>query len=44
LVSAGYRYVERYGWDVRKKDYLTLVDTLSSEEFSPALIKSDVPS
>jgi len=43
LVSAGYRYVERYGWDVREKDYLTLVDTLSTEVFSSALTESNVP-
>ena len=34
LVAAGYKYVERNGWGVKKNDYLKLVDTLSTETFA----------
>ncbi len=33
LVAAGYEYVERNGWDTRKKAYLDLVDCLSAQVF-----------
>ena len=33
LVAKGYEYVDRHSWDRRKKDYLGLVDSLSTEEF-----------
>jgi glycosyltransferase involved in cell wall biosynthesis len=33
LVAAGYEYVERNGWDTRKKAYLDLVDCLSTQVF-----------
>ena len=33
LVAGGYEYVDRHGWDRRKKDYLQLVDSLSTEAF-----------
>jgi glycosyltransferase involved in cell wall biosynthesis len=32
LVAAGYDYVDRNSWDVRKKDYLDLVDSLTVEK------------
>jgi glycosyltransferase involved in cell wall biosynthesis len=31
LIAAGYEYVANHSWDVRKKDYLDLVDTLSDK-------------
>lgn len=30
LIANGYEYVERHGWDARKRDYLELVDSLTS--------------
>lgn len=36
LVAAGYEYVERNGWNASKRDYLDLVDELSTETFSRA--------
>jgi glycosyltransferase involved in cell wall biosynthesis len=33
LAKNGYEYVNRHGWDSRKKDYLELVDSLSVEPF-----------
>ena len=34
LIAAGHQYVDRHSWDGRKKDYLTLVDSLLTESFS----------
>jgi glycosyltransferase involved in cell wall biosynthesis len=34
LIAGGFRYVELNGWDRRKPEYLDLVDTLSTEDFS----------
>lgn len=34
LVERGYEYVERHGWDQKKKDYLELIDSLATEDFS----------
>ena len=33
LIANGYEYVQRHGWDAKKKEYLELVDSLTSEEF-----------
>jgi glycosyltransferase involved in cell wall biosynthesis/peptidoglycan/xylan/chitin deacetylase (PgdA/CDA1 family) len=33
LIARGYEYVERNGWDRKKKEYLDLIDTLSTELF-----------
>jgi glycosyltransferase involved in cell wall biosynthesis/peptidoglycan/xylan/chitin deacetylase (PgdA/CDA1 family) len=33
LITRGYEYVERYGWDQKKKEYLDLIDSLSTELF-----------
>jgi len=43
LVRKGYDYVERNGWGIKKKDYLDLIDSLSTEsfdEFVPTLRNS----
>jgi glycosyltransferase involved in cell wall biosynthesis len=40
LITRGYEYVERNGWDRKKKEYLDLIDSLSTECFEdiePAL-------
>jgi glycosyltransferase involved in cell wall biosynthesis len=40
LIARGYEYVERNGWDRKKKEYLDLIDGLSTEHFDdvqPAL-------
>jgi acetylornithine/succinyldiaminopimelate/putrescine aminotransferase len=40
LIARGYEYVERNGWDRKKKEYLDLIDSLSTECFDdiePAL-------
>jgi len=40
LIARGYEYVERNGWDRKKKEYLDLIDSLSTECFEdiePAL-------
>jgi len=33
LIAQGYEYVERNGWDQKKKEYLDLIDALSTECF-----------
>jgi glycosyltransferase involved in cell wall biosynthesis/peptidoglycan/xylan/chitin deacetylase (PgdA/CDA1 family) len=33
LVAGGYEYADRHNWDTRKRDYLELVDSLSTEQF-----------
>jgi hypothetical protein len=33
LVERGYEYVERNGWAHKKKEYLDLIDSLSTERF-----------
>ena len=33
LIAQGYEYVERHGWDQKKKEYLDLIDSLSTERF-----------
>jgi len=33
LIARGYEYVERNGWDQKKKEYLDLIDSLSTELF-----------
>jgi replicative DNA helicase len=40
LADRGYEYVKRHGWDQKKKQYLDLIDSLSTELFAdvqPAL-------
>jgi len=34
LITRGYKYVERNGWDQKKKVYLDLIDSLSTELFA----------
>jgi len=34
LAEAGYEYVRRHGWDTKKKQYLDLIDFLSTERFA----------
>jgi glycosyltransferase involved in cell wall biosynthesis len=34
LIARGYEYVERNGWDQKKKQYLDLIDSVSTELFS----------
>ena len=34
LVMRGYEYVQRNGWDQKKKEYLDLIDSLSTETFA----------
>jgi glycosyltransferase involved in cell wall biosynthesis len=34
LVANGYEYVERHSWDQKKKEYLDLIDSLSTELFT----------
>jgi glycosyltransferase involved in cell wall biosynthesis len=34
LVQRGYEYVERHGWNRKKKDYLGLIDSLATEVFA----------
>jgi glycosyltransferase involved in cell wall biosynthesis len=33
LVAGGYEYADRHNWDVRKRDYLELIDSLSNQQF-----------
>jgi glycosyltransferase involved in cell wall biosynthesis/peptidoglycan/xylan/chitin deacetylase (PgdA/CDA1 family) len=33
LIRNGYEYVKRHGWDRKKKEYLDLIDALSTEKF-----------
>jgi len=33
LIAGGLEYVERHSWDSRKRDYIELVDTLTTEAF-----------
>ena len=34
LVARGYEYVERNSWDLKKREYLDLIDALSTEHFN----------
>jgi glycosyltransferase involved in cell wall biosynthesis/peptidoglycan/xylan/chitin deacetylase (PgdA/CDA1 family) len=34
LSRRGYEYVQRHGWDQKKKEYLDLIDSLSTETFA----------
>ena len=34
LAKSGYEYVKRHGWDQKKKEYLDLIDSLSTEIFA----------
>jgi hypothetical protein len=34
LVARGYEYVEHNSWDLKKKEYLDLIDSLSTEHFN----------
>jgi glycosyltransferase involved in cell wall biosynthesis len=34
LIRRGYEYVERHGWDQKKKGYLDLIDSLATEDFA----------
>jgi len=34
LAIRGYEYVKRHGWDQKKKEYLDLIDSLSTETFN----------
>jgi len=36
LITRGYEYAERNGWDRKKQEYLDLVDSLSTERFDGA--------
>jgi hypothetical protein len=36
LVRRGYEYAERHGWGRKKKEYLDLIDSLSTERFDSA--------
>ena len=38
LIENGYRYAERHGWESRRRDYLDLVDSLSTETFGSGAI------
>jgi len=44
LSRRGYEYVRRHGWDQKKKEYLDLIDSLSTERFSdvPGVQLSDI--
>jgi len=45
LAARGYEYVERHGWDQKKKEYLDLIDCLSTELFldvAPPLLSAPV--
>ena len=33
LIARGYEYIERNGWDQKRKEYLDLIDSLSTERF-----------
>ncbi len=37
LSRRGYEYVKRHGWDQKKSEYLDLIDSLSTEDFSDPL-------
>ena len=42
LIKRGYEYVERNGWQLKKKEYLDLIDSLSTERFDdvdPTLLR-----
>ncbi len=39
LISSAYEYVERNNWDRKKKQYLDLVDSLSTENFDEGRLK-----
>jgi hypothetical protein len=46
LVVRGYEYVERNGWGRKKKEYLDLIDALSTELFEdirPSISASTTP-
>jgi glycosyltransferase involved in cell wall biosynthesis len=42
LIDAGLGYVERNGWDLKKKEYLDLVDLLTVEQFGNSLPSRNV--
>jgi len=45
LITRGYEYVARNGWNQKKKEYLDLIDTLSTEHFGevqPTLITASM--
>jgi glycosyltransferase involved in cell wall biosynthesis len=41
LIEGGYNYVAQNSWDVRKFDYLGLIDTLSTEKFREVPVSAD---
>ena len=41
LIAKGYEYVERHGWDQKKKEYLDLIDSLSTEHFDDVQLVPD---
>ena len=43
LATRGLEYARRTGWDVRRNDYLRLVDTLSTETIPTERIPLEVP-
>jgi glycosyltransferase involved in cell wall biosynthesis len=43
LIAAGYEYVNRHGWDVKRNDYLALMDSLTVESFSEFQAPTVVP-
>lgn len=42
LIVRGYEYVERHGWDQKKKEYLDLIDSLSTEAFDEVASPEDL--
>ncbi len=40
LIAQGYEYVERHGWNQKKKEYLDLIDSLSTERFDDVQLAS----
>ena len=44
LIARGYDYVKRNGWDQKKREYLDLIDSLSTESFEDVpLARTTVP-
>jgi glycosyltransferase involved in cell wall biosynthesis len=41
LITGGYQYVNRHGWDRKKKEYLDLIDSLSIETFAEPVPSKD---
>lgn len=41
LIARGYQYVECHGWDQKKKEYVDLIDSLSTERFDDVQVAAD---